>query len=569
MPASVVDSRRLTGPNVVWDRCGVVLDVLFEDDDPNQVVETWRRQLTRMLEAIGWQHEKIAVRQYDNGASLAFSAPMDVLYAATEINDWSWDATKSVLTGGIEPDLDKEAARLQTVIAEERNPPLIDLQTECANRGVPFLPDDDDVSIGMGAYSLCWAAREIPSIDEIDWDTVEAIPVGLVTGTNGKTTTVRLANRMAKAAGYCVGLSSTDWIAVDDDILDRGDWSGPGGARAVLRDKRVTIGLLETARGGLLRRGLAIDSADVALITNIAEDHLGEFGIATVEELADIKWVVTHTLCHEKGAIGRAVLNADDPLLVRRAKNASFDITWFSPDASNEILMAHKVAGGTICTIIDEYFVITDAAGDRQLTAVSDAPITLGGIARHNVANALGAIGFCAALGVPDDAIRTGLRTTTNEDNPGRCNVFNIDGYTVLADFAHNPHGLEALFEIAARYPAKRRIMLLGQAGDRSNDAIRDLAKSAWNIGLDYIVIKEMERYARGREKGEIAALIRAALLDAGADSSAIGYEELEMDAVDRALDAAKPGDLVILLVHEELPAVLDYLRQRANSNSA
>ncbi len=569
MPANVVDSRRLTGPNVVWRRAGVVLDVLFEENDPNRVVETWRRQLTRMLEAVGWQHERIAVRQYDNGASLAFSAAMDALYAATEINDWSWEATKTVLTGGIEPDLDEEAARLQIVIAEERNPRLLELQAECTNRRLPFLPDDDEVSIGMGAHSQCWRVREIPAMHEIDWNSIKAIPIGLVTGTNGKTTSVRLANRMAKAAGYCVGLSSTDWIAVDDDILDRGDWSGPGGARIVLRDKRVTIGLLETARGGLLRRGLVVDKADVALITNIAEDHLGEFGIATVNELADIKWVVTYTLCHEKGEFGRAVLNADDPLLVHRAKNALFDITWFSPDADNKALMAHKSAGGTICTVIDEYFVIADAAGDRQLVAVSDAPITLGGIARHNVANALGAIGFCAALGIPDDAIKTGLRTTTNEDNPGRCNVFNIDGYTVLADFAHNPHGLEALFEIAARYPAKRRIMLLGQAGDRSDDAIRDLAKSAWNIGLDYIVIKEMEKYARGREKGEIAALIRTALLDAGADPSEIGYEELEMDAVDRALVAAKPGDLVILLVHEELSAVLDYLKQRAKSSSA
>ncbi len=192
---------------------------------------------------------------------------------------------------------------------EEANLDLMALIADAKQHGKTLLWDDDEVSIGLGSGSETWAVRETP--DDLDWDKFHDVPIGLVTGTNGKTTSVRLATHIARAAGKNVGLSSTDWIAVNDRVIDRGDWSGPGGARAVLREQDVDIAILESARGGLLRRGLGVDRADAALITNIAEDHLGDFGSQNLAELLDIKWIVSRAVRKS----GPLILNADDALL--------------------------------------------------------------------------------------------------------------------------------------------------------------------------------------------------------------------------------------------------------------
>ena len=196
---------------------------------------------------------------------------------------------------------------------------------------------------------------------------------------------------------------------------------------------------------------------------------------------------------------------------------------------------------------------------------VSDVPVTLGGAARHNVANALGATGLMLALGVSQDAVVAGLKETHSDANPGRCNLFHVDGVAVLVDFAHNPHGLHAIFELARAYPAKKRLLIIGQAGDRSNDAIRELTAAAWEIGLDHVVVKEMARYARGRDKGEVPELIRTELMRLGAQESAVSYQEFELDAVRETLDRAEEGDLVIMLIHEQMDEVIKLMEARQN----
>ncbi len=307
-----LDSRRLTGPSLVMSGAGAVIDVRLADADATKVIDEWRCQVRRMLDAIGWQSEQIHVRRHADGVSLAISAPMDTLYAATDINDWAWQATLGVLERGETPVIEADALRLREAIEEERNPALLELYAQAHDRRLPCLVDDEFVSIGLGHGSQTWPVDDLPLPGQVDWSGLHGIPVGLVTGTNGKTTSVRMAAAMARAAGRVVGISSTDWIAVDQAIIDRGDYSGPGGARTVLRDPRVEVAILETARGGLLRRGLALDRADAVLITNVAEDHLGEFALADLQALADLKWVVTKAL----DGTGRLVLNAGDPLLV-------------------------------------------------------------------------------------------------------------------------------------------------------------------------------------------------------------------------------------------------------------
>ena len=277
-----IDARRLTGPSLLWNKPGAILDVRCSDEEADRLIPFWNAKIRRMLNAVSWADESTCSWRLSEGVSLAFSAPIDALYAASEINGWAWACCDSEFNGADAPDFDETVERMRAEIAEEANPELLKLEAAAEAHGIAFLSDDDEASVGLGTGSLTWPVREIPDPDEFDWDSLHDIPAGLITGTNGKTSTVRLATHIARASGKNVGLSSTDWIALNDRVIDRGDWSGPGGARIVLRQQDVDLGILETARGGLLRRGLGVIKADAALITNVAEDHLDDFSSQTL-----------------------------------------------------------------------------------------------------------------------------------------------------------------------------------------------------------------------------------------------------------------------------------------------
>ncbi len=341
-----------------------------------------------------------------------------------------------------------------------------------------------------------------------------------------------------------MGLSSTDWIAVNDRIIDRGDWSGPGGARNVLRQQDVDIAILETARGGLLRRGLGVNRADAALITNVAEDHLGDFGSQNLEELLNVKWIVSRAV----ESSGSLILNADDELLVSKSAEFPGTIVWFSLDAGNPIARKHTGHGGLAFVLNDGELLRVEGNESEMICQSAEIPIGLGGAASHNIANSLAAAALTNCLGIQLADIRAGLMSMSQDENPGRCNVYSISDFKVLVDFAHNPHAMEALFEMARALPAKRRLLAFSQAGDRTDSSIRELAESAWSIGLNAVVISELEAYARGRAQGEVFGIIRDELVKCGAREDQIQHFTEETESLDAALDWAQPGDLVIML---------------------
>ena len=550
------ESRRLTGPNVLWGRPGAVIDVALSDDEAEVVIGTWSAAVRELLDAIGWEEESLAHRRFPGGVSLAISAPIDALYTATEINEAAWDLTERELAQAEPGDRTAVAARLRGTLAEEVNPALMALRAAAAERGVTFLSDDDEVSVGLGRGSRRWATDALPAVTEVAWEAVHDVPIALVTGTNGKTTTVRLLAAIVEAAGLTPGVSSTDWIRVGDDTLDLGDWSGPGGARAVLRDRRVDVGLLETARGGMLRRGLAVTSADVAAVLNVAEDHLGEWGVEDLSALVETKFVVAR-------AARRLVLNADDPELVERAAAIDTPVTWFGLDL-DESWRRRRLAGRDAALTLAggelRRFDEPEMPSGPALGSVAAIPITLGGAARHNLSNALAAAAVALELGLDPAAIRAGLESfrSAPDENPGRLNRFELGGAHVMVDFAHNPHGLQAVLDMAAALPAERKLVLIGQAGDRTDTSIRDLARIVWSAEPERIVIKEMPRYLRGRELGEVPRMITQELVAAGAPADAVGHADSELDGVRQALEWARPGDLLLVLTHESRDQVLD-----------
>jgi cyanophycin synthetase len=555
-----LDSRRLTGPNLLLDRPGAIIEVSLSPEQAAAAVAAWASQVRRMLDAVGWKGEEIAARTFAGGASLAISAPIDALYTATEINDWAWDAVEAELAGRQAPDFQSAAARLRDEIAREANPRLLALRDAAAAHGVAFLSDDRAASVGFGKGSLTWPARALPDPEEVDWNKVRDILVLLVTGTNGKTTTVRLLAAMVDASEQMAGVTSTDQIEVGGELIERGDFSGPGGARTLLRDRRVEVAILETARGGLLRRGLAVNRAAAALVTNIAADHLGEFGILDLPSLAAAKLVVTRAI----GPEGRLVLNADDPQLTAAAAALSAPILWFSLDPGNLLVRQALAAGGEAVYLQDGALMLARGGECSEITRVEAIPVAFGGAARHNVANALAAIGMASAIGIPAEAMATGLRRVGNspEDNPGRANLFERDGVRVLLDYAHNPHGLTALLDIARTLPAERRLLVLGQAGDRDDEALRDFARAALPFQPDRVVVKELPEMLRGRQPGEVPAILEDELRRLGIPAERIERAGSELEGVNKALAAARSGDLVVLLVHTQREEVLGVIRE-------
>jgi UDP-N-acetylmuramyl tripeptide synthase len=554
----LTDTRRLTGPSLVLDRPGAVGEAVDLDDTVSGPVLTlWRRFAHELLQAVGWDGERVAVRPYPRGASLAVSAPIDGLYAATDLIERAWEMTEAALTGG-SADGATIVAALTKAVKDDADPRLVALARAAAERGATFLAGEGQVSIGLGARGQLWPDDAVPNPGAVNWDTLGDIPVAMVTGTNGKSTTVRLTAAIAAAAGSVAGQSSSDWVRVGDRIIDTGDYSGPSGARQAARDPRTEIAVLETARGGLMRRGLALPHADVCLITNVAADHLGDYGIVDVPTLADAKFFIASAL--RPG--GRLVLNADDPELAKRGARHGGDIAWFSLEPEAHGLDAWVAAGGAAAFLRDGWMML---ARDREVSRVLEVnafPLGMKGAARFNIANALGAICLADALGLPVEAMRKGLAgfTGSPDENPGRGNFVELGGVTAVVDFAHNPHGVSAFLGALAAMPATRRAVLIGQAGDRSDADTAEMTRVIWESGPDLVVVKELPGKLRGRKLGEMPAVIAAELRRLGAPEETIALTANEIEATRHALEWAQPGDMLVLLIHEDRRPVMELL---------
>ena len=554
----VLDSRRLTGPGLLLDCAGAILDVRLGGQDPDQAIAAWNTAARRLLRDVGWANEELAIRRFPGGVSLALTAPVDGLYAATDLNESAWEAAAAELGGGPPPDYAASVASIRGAIVSQRNAALVALRSAARSRALTFLSGEEQVSVGSGAGALVWPEASIPDPAAVDWSGVRDVPIALVTGSNGKTTVVRLLAAMTRAAGLVPGLTSTDGVVVGTVAIAEGDFSGPSGARMVLRRPEVETAILETARGGLLRRGLAVEQANAAVVTNVAEDHLGEFGIESLAQLADTKLLVAKAL----GTRGTLVLNADDPMLVERGPGIRAPIIWFSLDPTSPVVSSHTRVGGSAVIAEQGNIVLIRGEQRETLAPLAEVPITFRGTAEHNVANALAAVGMGAALGFEAEAMAAVLRKFGHDpaDNPGRATLLDIGGIHILLDYAHNPHGMSALVGLARSLPAKRRLVMVGQAGDRSNEAIRELARAVWSLRPNHVVVKEMDEYLRGRSAGEVPALLADEFSRLGLPDQAVTRAGPDIAGVRKSLEWALPGDLLVLAVHQDRRAVLELL---------
>ena len=560
MNIKLLDSRRLTGPNLFWDLPGAILDIAIEGESADRLISAWSKQAGTLMEAVGWSCEQTCSRVYDGGVSLVINAPIDVLYTACELNEVAFDRAVAILQGEPLADLHDTIVVLTGLVSRESKPALLEMQTAAAHHHVPFLWDDDEVSVGFGKTAVTWPADRLPEPESVDWSAIGSIPLGIVTGTNGKSTTVRLAAEILAAAGLSAGITSTDYIRVGEEILDRGDYSGPGGARTLLRHPRSEAVVLEVARGGLLRRGIGVEHADAALINNVAEDHMGEYGINSVAEMAETKFIVRRALSPD----APLVLNVDDEESVRMAATLSNRITWFGLDASQPVLRRHLENQGQAAYLSDGWLVLADGEKTRRIVQSKDIPITFGGVARYNISNCLGAMALCSVLGASDTALATGLKAFSGDAdvNPGRGNLFEKNGIRIFIDFAHNEHGLKAVADTVRAFNASRIIVLMGQAGDRSDEEIAGFVSAACDLKPESLLVCDMPGYERGRLPGKVAELIGRLAIDEGMQTEVVKMFKTPLAGVKYALNAAVAGDCLVLLALTQRNEVLALVQE-------
>jgi cyanophycin synthetase len=392
---------------------------------------------------------------------------------------------------------------------------------------------------------------EIPGVPDPD------IPVICVTGTNGKTSTVRLIAHLVRTAGRSVAYSSTDGVYRDDgELVEAGDYSGFGGAAMAL-EQRPDVAVLETARGGILLRGVGVAHDDVAVVTNVSADHLGLHGVRTLDQLAEVKGTITRITRPQ----GWDVLNADDPRVLAMRRGATGRPWLCSLDPDHPAIREVLAEGGRATVPLDGAITVLDGSSASPIIPVAAVPMTIAGVSSSNVMNVMQAATAALAIGLPRGAVRRGLTSFVldPERNPGRANLFELDGTIVVVDYAHNEAGMVGLVELVngLRRPGREVSLAICTAGDRSDEILPAFGYRAAR-GADRVAIAELMRYLRGRDRMEIVERLRAGVLDGGLEETDVHPDEL---AALRALIArSRPGDVVGVTALGMRPEVFAWL---------
>ncbi len=407
-------------------------------------------------------------------------------------------------------------------------------------------------------------------------DADRRVPVVSISGTNGKSTVTRLITHVLLLAGRHVGTTTSDGVLVDERMVDPGDWTGPGGAHQILARHDIDVAVLETARGGIVLRGVGYESNDASVLTNVSSDHLDLQGIHTLPELAEVK----STICRITRPGGWVVLNADDPLVSAVARRVKGRVALFTMlgDAS-AVVRRHRERGGRAYLVRDGVIVEADGATETEIVEVARVPITIGGLARHNVANALAAAGGARGLGATIAQVRDGLTAFAPDaaKSPGRLNLFRLGARVVIVDFAHNEAGVGAVLDVAegiaagAAGRAAPITAIIGTAGDRPDDTLRGIGRIAAERA-QRVAIKQTLRYLRGRTAESVVGELMVGIVAGGGSAADVPIYDSEVDALRAELNGAAGagahggrGDaarVIVLMCHEDRPGVFELLEK-------
>lgn len=388
-----------------------------------------------------------------------------------------------------------------------------------------------------------------------------SIPIVSITGTNGKTTTTRMISHVLKNTGLTVGCTTSHGIYINDICIEEGDTTGPRSAKRILNERNVEAAVLETARGGIIRKGLAYEKADVAVITNLSEDHLGIDNINTLEELFHVKSLVVEAVKDD----GACVLNADDSWVERFIEKAKGKIILYSADNKSTILNDHIKNGNAAVFVWNDRICFSDNKFIHEIVKVHEIPATMNGLLKHNLHNSIASIAACCALGIRFDVIKKALKTFINDNktNPGRFNIFDLGKFKVVLDYGHNIDGYNVTIEALKNLSPKRLIGVVGVPGDRRDEDIKKIGEISGKA-FDYIIIKE-DSNLRGRTPMEVANIIFESAVKSGMKEENIKIIPNEKEAFLNALNQVR-NDEILAVFFEKMDGLVDIIENRQNN---
>jgi len=469
-------------------------------------------------------------------------------------------------TDKIHPDNQEIAIRAARIIGLD----IAGIDVKCKNISMPLTLGDGaviEVNASPGIRMHLFPSKGKPRkvghaiVDMLfPYGSRHSVPIVSVTGTNGKTTTTRMISHILKANGLCVGMTTTGGVFINDNCIMKGDTTGPLSAKMLLTDKAIDVAVLETARGGIIRSGLGYDLADVGVLLNISEDHLGLDGVKTLEDMLHVKSLVVEAVRSN----GYVVLNADDKLVVQAANKTKANVIFFSLQEDNLVVRQHILNGGIAVFIKDNYITLATGKGFLKSISIMQIPATYGGKLVHNIENSLAA--FCAtyALNVPLNIIENALTSFYCDEihNPGRFNVFNIRDFRVVVDYGHNVEGYKKVIEAIKKMGGSRLIGIIGTPGDRSDDSVRSIGYIAGK-SFHRIIIKE-DKNLRGRKAGEISHLLLEGVLEAGLSEKSVKLIQHEEEALQTAIREAVAGDIIVVF-YEDLECIMNVINQETS----
>ncbi|MEA3480195.1 MAG: Mur ligase family protein, partial [Bacteroidota bacterium] len=399
----------------------------------------------------------------------------------------------------------------------------------------------------------------IPIVDMMfPTDHRDSMPLIAVTGTNGKTTVSKLITHALKYAGNTVGLATTTGVEIDGIPIVSGDYSGPSGHSLVLRDATVDHAVLETARGAIIRRGLAYDKCDIAVFLNVGEDHIGNDLVESVEDLGMVKSIIVEVVKES----GTSVLNAENDIVMLHKERAKGKIILFALDPENEHIKKHVEEDGTVVVVVNNNIVVRNKHFDKVIASVNEVPITFGGTADFNISNTLAAVGALYGLGFKREKLHNGIVTfhPTAKQNPGRMNIFGFNKAKVILDYGHNTHAIVALGRMLPKLVHGRKIGVSFGTGSRTDEALLEFGNTLAGV-YDYVVLTDPDR--RQREPGETPGVVRRGLLDKGFNDENIKIINDFHSAVGYALDIVEEDEVIVVQVDDEVKPLIDQMMEK------